>query len=1107
MDFRQVIFWEWVTENDWTRKKIQVRATRNSRDPYKGRRRGQWDALSDYVVDDYVALVDGTFWLALIDNNGISPSEGATWTKFNRFDWAESDATKVLIIPGLKTRVIGKPGAISAHPTKELGKLTPESREIVMRDCFELTSADGAVDGTGTPVNINFLSTDYKSFLNQLFDNVDGLTTWSYNQIIGSPAYTDYADETMFNLYWMGDSKNELNTTPEEIDLAPGTVNTIQMNQQVHVTIDSLASRMASFTIRDFLDTTTESDGDRRAFFAGYVATAGETFVNGYKNDFPPSSGRIEIPNPATLAAQTINDNLHYITYESILYKMAHLLGATTDATQWTTKAEVWTDVTNQTTGVIESNRLPIASGYTIISSTGVCFEEKFGCDPRCNWTAAEMSSGVSLTWDTNISDAISKWATQFFCKIVFDYDQTSKQPVFLLRDILENNVVLADATTAPVLIGDTTIEVSDAAAMFAASKIQELTDGKSSEYAVATAGSGTTLTLTRPQAIAWTNTGVTVNAIEELPESWRLKSSKKEQTTISQGHVEVKAESDEDVLASPNLKGEAIQKQMSERTKLFSQLGTKVQFTRDNATYNASITPENQYSTWRLFSGGNMARWIVPDDATITHVGTVGHIKVYYLESLSSSFSYLTRFPSDGVDYHDGTWDIVWFDNGAFGFVVEDNNWAGFGNNSNGQTKITFAISDFDSVDPPTGSNKSIRIGINRWITNFAITEGVTTATTVGGDFTGNDLFGNPLIGQQVIFPDYGIFTITHAIYVAGTGTATFDRPFPVDATGVTGYFGGPDINPDGWLVGAFMYYDNGSDQRFHSLLYSNSLTTINYSIWRPYTPFLPPAAGYYYGAYTCSRIIYGINELSTNPAIPLPPTDNFGCESYTAAQVYASYSIGNFSNVLRQYDGVTDASGYISGVHNGAMFYEYREGAIRFYQVVGRGIDEFALGRGVTTVYGLEKRPRRPLSRFKVWVKGRNASSGGAASVGASGGVSGGGNSNASSGGTETIVTSHFQPDRVVTLTGTGAVTMLSTAVDALVVISAGITSVLQPTTIIAPNTITIQNLSGADIVTGDFKVPNNSTWLCMFMGGATQYDPNIAAGWNFWRFDSNI
>ncbi len=1018
MDFRQVIFWQFDTAiTDDVQRGLQLRVTRDSHDQYKGQGRGLWDTTRDYEVDDYVWTVASgvpTRWYCILANSGNSPAEGTYWTHADHFEWACDDPTKVLIIPGLKARLIGKPNPISAHPTKEQGKLTPESRELTLRDFFELTSEEGAVDGNGDPVAINWLSNEWKSFLNQLFDNDDGLTTWSFNQILDDTVtYAEYADVTKFHLYWMGDSKNEDNTTPEEHVYAEETETSLQV-QQVRVTIDSLLSRSQTFKIRDFLDTTSDTDFDPKAFFGNYVVIEGQTVKDANHISLPVQDARGQ-PMAVDLAATTVNDHLHFGTYEEIIDRMIRVMGCTTDPTKWTSRMQPWTDRTNQTNRIVESLLIPCIADHTWMGTTGVCIEAEFSIDPRFDWTVQEASYPGGNSWDTDIATCLEKYATQWVTKIEYEYDQTTKQPIFFLRDIFEVATQITDAATASIGSGDTTISVTDAAALFAASKIIQVKDELNTEYMRATAGSGTTLTVDRPNPIAF-STGAIVSAIRSLPSTrsgngpLQLKRSVKERQKVSAKHVELKAATDGDILCSPRIsKKPPIQKEMAHRSKAFNPIGSNTVFKHPFHTYNASLTQDKQYSCWRMWTGGRNARCIIANDATITLTNnTAPHVNFYKVESTSTTFNYLRKYDGDVLNswWDDPTTDIIFFSNGAFGVVYNDPT----GTIADGFNSILVGVNQFQSINPPVSggigsfvTNELITVGFDGEFNNFNITDGSAVAT-IAGDLTGQSIIKNAWKGMQFLFPKYGIFTLADVSYSSGTSTCTFDHSFPATDTAAQAHAGGPQINPD-WMIGAFFYYDNGNDKRYDPNLYSNTYSNQNYSIWKNYTNIKAPTIGYFFGAYMVSRLVYGLPDGTTNPASPVAPDDSHGCESYTAAQVYAEFSIGNPSQITRHYDGITGSDGLITSVKNGMMFYEQRETnslqSLRFYHIIGRGIDEFSLGRGTSVLYCFEKRPQRSISRHKVRIKGRNTS-GGSSTVGGASGVAGGGNSGASSTGT---------------------------------------------------------------------------------------------------------
>lgn len=1097
MDFRQVIFWAWDTSIDGTNRRIQVRATRSSRNPFKGRRRGMWTTGATYVLDDFVAdpSGNGIFWLSKTTNTATTPTEGSDWTRMNRFDWADEDPTRVLILPGMKALLVGVPGPISAHPTKEQGKLTPASRELVLADRF---SVDGAVDGTGALVggtgHIDWLATNFKTFLNQLFDEPDALTTWHFLQPTDMNAVaTDYADKTKFNLYFTAHSKNSLYSGPDLVDMAQLGVNALQIHQ-THVTLDDFVSLSQTFTVRDFLDCCKESDmhnGAPTLFAVNYVLEAGVTIPAG--NGIAPGlykavPGEWGLEN-VDLAAQSINVRGHLMLYSTAIAKMAAIMGVVANEAHWTTKARTWTDTTDQTTAIVSSAPLLVTPGLTLISQLGVNFEVKFGIDPRCEWTVAQYTSDATFGWDVLFSTVLEKWARTFFCKIEHRYDQTAKQPEILFLDLLDVPVVATDATTAAVSSVDTSIQVTSAPPLLAASDIIELTDGVASEYAIATLASGTTLTITRPNPLDWPSAGVTVNAVKKIPgiPKWKLSKSSKEQTTIAQGHVEVKAMSDGDILAcagamrSP-INGEALSIEMSERTKALGPLGSRLfgSGTFVNASYgryNESLTQDVEYSTWDFYAGGRNGHLVEASDAVITLHAAGSPMSDYKLVSPSSTF-WGVSLNSTSFTLADGG-DAILFPNhwGTTGIVLDVPD----------QNTLIFRI----PTDASILTDTKFSVGYNQLFGDCVVTDGSNAITSASIDWSTNvDIYGASLIGQQLVIPSRGVFTLV-SVDAGNHHMAYLDRAVFISGTGILGCVGGPTINPDAWLVGAFMYYHNDTDRRFIYPYYETPFNNDPFN-FRWYSNIIAPATGFFAGAYSVSRLCYGAPEGSTSGNV-VAPDDAHGCESYTAAQLYASLYIGNFVNLVLTFDGVTAEDGFISSVTNGSMFYEQRDGAVRFFQMLGHDPDEFALGSGSTTVYAIEKKNSSPLTnaRFPVVKKGTGGSTGGASSVGGAG-------SGSSGGGTSTVTSSGFP---FVVLTGTGIIVIPATNTKYLCndTLTTGVTKPVAPK---AGDEIYLMNRTSTDwtLATGsDFYLAINDSWHLLYDGTAVQSDPTLPAGWS--------
>ncbi|HEY3876709.1 MAG TPA: hypothetical protein VGM92_14635, partial [Candidatus Kapabacteria bacterium] len=241
-----------------TDEKLQIRITKDSRRNWLANPRGVFNNAYNYGLNDEVCS-GSTFWRVInsagVAAGGGAPSEGADWTKSDKWDWAWTDPSKVFIlqrIGGMDGTIRGFggnalfqfPGRISRYDAKDEGKLSPDRRTLALNDGITVSG----IDGNGNPVSYDFSTDNYKSFLNWLFFYGDSLTTWSFNRILTTP-YT-WDNKSHFECYWMGDSNNGANIGPDIHNLAGRTPNARQISQR-QVTVEGGINRFLALLTDD----------------------------------------------------------------------------------------------------------------------------------------------------------------------------------------------------------------------------------------------------------------------------------------------------------------------------------------------------------------------------------------------------------------------------------------------------------------------------------------------------------------------------------------------------------------------------------------------------------------------------------------------------------------------------------------------------------------------------------------------------------------------------------------------------------------------------------------------------------------------------------------
>ncbi len=778
-------------------------------------------------------------------------------------------------------------------------------------------------------------------------------------------------------------------------------------------------------------------------------------------------------------------------------------------------------DYNNPALGKIISTIIPPPTNGNILQNLYVPYQWLVNCDPRCNLHSAEMQSSTGLAWETTLATALERWARQTKTRISWVADQTNKRPRLRLIDTRRLNTDAGTTLTATLSSAATSATVASFTPLASATYAQITSGNGVPEIVQITGGSGTTANIARiGTGRAWPS-GASIDPVRILPASphWQLgRESERDQQIVSGQHVEIKYVTDSDTLVCPHDRGTPLSFEIMRRAKKVGPLGQRIINIKD-AIQNASLGQDKQFSCWRTYTGGpNPAlteNFIYGADATIKYYATAGSYYFYSLESPSVNFSLLNRV-TDPDDIVAGSirrdhQSVFTFPNGAVGIAVDIA--VGGGSPTPDRNCVYIRVNRFRPTPANLGGSGSafaqkFLLGYtggamsgfdnNPWRSDVTATDGSNVITTAGR-FDQTDIYGALFQGQQIVLVDRGVYNAETITWGGGLSTITLDEPIPLGGTNLEMRIGGPDLNPEAWFAGEFLYYLNMPTgfggalnlKRFQSTIYNDAwvITDRNRFLdeyWRGNSSGDP---WYYYGGYSVSRISFAA------PADGSVPRDDYGDALYSLAQCYNAELIGNFTQLTRIYLGVTAIDDTLTGYDVMDSISEYNAGSQKNFMCVGIEPDEFETsGQATTRTTMLEWPDFSGELDSLVWKKFGGGSSGGASS--------GGGSLGTSSGGSGGSITTHWQPDKKVEYAGAGALQIALSDIDSLILCTdATTTGLLPPLTITAPQVLVIRNLTGADFTqagNGNFYVPNNGTWTLLYDGSATQSDTTMPAGW---------
>lgn len=807
---------------------LQLRFTKDSRRPWLANPRGLYDASVTYYLNDEVCS-GTTFWRSIDATpfSGVTPVEGSNWTKSDKFEWANADPTKVFVLQtiggydgnikgfGPSGLLVNVPGALARYDAKDEGKLSPDRREITLRDGITITG----VDGSGTPVSYDFSTGTYKSFLGWLFGNTDALTTWNWNRILSASTYDDV---TAFECYWMGESKNFANLGADSANLAGRTANARQAGSK-HVTIEGGINRFETITTSDIFplvalpvegigtDTKkypgadfTDPFGLHGAvqFVGGIIADQGSqttdytqgnlfktpTIINTIGLDFEWQGMNAPIGSGANLGAViacvTSNYGLHFMTLDKMFSKFATRTQTEWDSTKCSSPVGLWSDYCNS--NAIVTKRIDGGNPFT---TSGFCFEAVFGSDPRCNQGVSEITTPVSLGWGTPLSDSLVRYAKQLFCKLSFPINQTTKQQELLLTSLNYLNTVsynpgsylvssyVAGAGSFTVSSGfaflaNATLAIGQNAATFLAgggSIFTQLQYQGIAQTIAVTGVAGNVVSYTaKDTELSWPSF-TAVNPVQLLPSAWKDGAkTQSEPATISAKHVQISVKGDNDAVTCPNSHGDSLPIEIAHNVRRLGNLGAGTVGIND-VTYNTGVALNQQRNGWRPLIGGSagFGEYCVMRSAVILS-NTSGdpdtqNYRIHHAAIDARAFR-------TSITHSPGNTDIcVWRDT-----VTGITGWA--------YITSQFSHKEFEIGIPVNSDSPSPNFPVVGHATDFLVgcTTGFYNGRTDGGwlfDVTVGVTFGVALDGSTTLLTKSRLDG--NDVYPTNGGTITGQRPF----------------------------------------------------------------------------------------------------------------------------------------------------------------------------------------------------------------------------------------------------------------------------------------------------------------------------------------
>jgi hypothetical protein len=287
------------------------------------------------------------------------------------------------------------------------------------------------------------------------------------------------------------------------------------------------------------------------------------------------------------------------------------------------------------------------------------------------------------------------------------------------------------------------------------------------------------------------------------------------------------------------------------------------------------------------------------------------------------------------------------------------------------------------------------------------------------------------------------------------------------------TGY--APVANPNWWKGLCFLYW-----------LDAAGAAAVYPTHWDPF----PKSDG---SAGSWANSFYAVNAIFKSGSVPdanlqgtVKGNDYFNTRCYHAVAI-AALNLSLPVVQAYQFSGVADSSGSVQNINAGIKGTWLYEGNSQDW----RGIDVGQLLRDGSTQIKFQAQrftggfPELTELTYDV-VSGSGTSS-----------ETGGGTN---TGGVSTLTQATFQPDSHIHITGAGvqALALPNCSYYCDDVATTGVSISFGA----APNTLVITNATGTEWTAGDFQIPSDTTWFCVFRNAGFSSDPLVKTGWTVFR-----
>jgi hypothetical protein len=298
-------------------------------------------------------------------------------------------------------------------------------------------------------------------------------TLVSYQAILSGTVANDHYKAPIWyqELYWIGDiDPDSLPRKQSAVIMRPvsgGQTGTYQ--QTIELRMSEAIERLAKILVQDIVE------GNQTADYPTKPAIRGQRFNGFQKSDMHTTSsaslpwygglafynyaGAVSAPrkvpnstlgpNNLSFLCTLLSYGIHPqyatwgITPAKVLAKICEFGGITCDSSVWTTGAAVWRQLWDDSLNNGEGGFVPSlvagqSAGLDPFTKLFLNYNYYFGLNPNFDPFSVPrryFSSEVTLDKNQSVIKIIDDIATEYLCKIDFDYDQVNYKPRLLLRD------------------------------------------------------------------------------------------------------------------------------------------------------------------------------------------------------------------------------------------------------------------------------------------------------------------------------------------------------------------------------------------------------------------------------------------------------------------------------------------------------------------------------------------------------------------------------------------------------------------------------------------------------------------------------------------------